>query len=56
VKQEEVYDFAKSLKETATEPAAKGKGRKGSALNIIGPGRSGVDDVAHNHDKCLYDE
>ena len=55
-KQEEVYDFAKFLKKTAAEPAAKGKGRKGSVLNIIGLGRSGVNDVALNHDKYLYDE
>lgn len=55
-KQEEVYDFARFLKETTPRPAAGGKVKKGSVLNIVGLGGSGARDIALNHDKYLYDE
>jgi len=55
-KQAEVYDFVNFLKEKTKEPAAKEKGKKGSVLNIIGLGKSGIGNVALDHDKYLYDE
>lgn len=53
-KQEEVYDFARFLKTTAEQAATMRKKRKGSVLNIIGLGKSGLGDMALNHDKYLY--
>ena len=55
-KQEEVYDFARFLKENTAQTTIKEKKRKGSVLNIISIGKSGVGDLALNHDKYLYDE
>jgi hypothetical protein len=52
-KQEEVYDFARFLKANTTHTATIEKKRKGSVLNIIGIGKSGVGDLALNHDKYL---
>jgi hypothetical protein len=55
-KQEEVYDFVRFLKTSSGKTAGKEKTRKGSVLNIIGLGKSGLGDLAINHDKYLYDE
>jgi hypothetical protein len=55
-KQEEVYDFVRFLKTSSDKTAGKEKTRKGSVLNIIGLGKSGLGDLAINHDKYLYDE
>lgn len=55
-KQEEVYDFVLFLKTSSGKTTGKEKTRKGSILNIIGLGKSGLGDLAINHDKYLYDE
>jgi hypothetical protein len=55
-KQVEVYDFAKFLKSSTNKTPAKKKTGKGSILNIIGLGKSGLGDLSVNHDKYLYDE
>jgi hypothetical protein len=55
-KQEEVYDFTLFLKASSKQEAAKEHKRKGSILNIIGLGKSGLGDISLNHDKYLYDE
>ena len=55
-KQEEVYDFAKFLKTSSASATGRKKEKKGSVLNLIGLGKSGVGDIALNHDKYLYDE
>jgi hypothetical protein len=55
-KQEEVYDFVRFLKTSSGKTTGKEKTRKGSILNIIGLGKSGLGDLAINHDKYLYDE
>ena len=56
-KQAEVYDFAKYLRASSKAVSANSRRRKkGSVLNLIGLGKSGVGDIALNHDKYLYDE
>lgn len=54
-KQAEVYDFATFLR-TSSKSAARKKSKKGSVLNLIGLGKSGLSDISINHDKYLYDE
>ena len=55
-KQVEVYDFTLFLKAASKQGDAKVKRRKGSILNIVGLGKSGLGDMSLNHDKYLYDE
>ncbi len=55
-KQEEVYDFAKFLEASSADVTGRKKEKKGSVLNLIGLGKSGVGDIALNHDKYIYDE
>lgn len=55
-KQEEVYDFVKFLKASTEKLTIYKKSKKGSVLNLIGLGKSGLGDMALNHDKYLYDE
>ncbi len=55
-KQEEVYDFAEFLKLTSTQMRPPKNNRKSTVLEIISLGKSGIGDLAFNHDKYLYDE
>jgi hypothetical protein len=55
-KQQEVYDFTQFLKASSKQNTTKAKRHKGSILNIIGLGKSGLGDISLNHDRYLYDE
>ena len=55
-KQAELCDFAEFLKKSTETETAKKKSGKGSVLKLIGIGKSGLCDIAQNHDQYLYDE
>jgi hypothetical protein len=55
-KQEEVYDFAEFLRLSSVRTSPRKHNRKSTVLEIIGLGKSGIGDLALNHDKYLYDE
>lgn len=55
-KQLEVYDFAAFLNASCAAVRARPKERKGSVLNLIAMGRSGIRDISDRHDHYVYDE